>query len=93
MENKVGDIINKYMVDISLTYAKEYKKDPKNFLNTYHKNKSIRTIAASVVATYKDLKAYEPQKDFTQYAEKFYSGGEAIVFAEFLSIIHSIIKQ
>lgn len=89
----VGSIINKHIVDMSLTYAKEYKENPKNFLSTYHKNKSIRTTASFIVSTYKQIGAYEPKKDFTQYAEKYYSGEDSRVFAEFLSIIHSIITE
>lgn len=78
---------------MSLTYAKEYKENPKNFLSTYHKNKSVRTTAAFIVSTYKQIGAYEPKKDFTQYADKYYLGEDSRVFAEFLSIIHSIITE
>ena len=88
----IGSIINEHIVNMSISYAKEYNQNPNNFLNTYHKNKSVRTTAAFIVGTYKQIGAYEPKKDFTQYAEKFYSGEDARVFAEFLAIIHSIIN-
>ena len=93
----VSDILNESMVNMSITYAKEYKANPKNFLNTYKKYDSIRTAAAFIVGSYKQIGAFdeckESGKDFTEYANKHFSGEEARVFAEFLLIIYSIINQ
>lgn len=93
----VSDILNEHMVNTSLTYAKEYKQDPKSFLNTYKKYQSIRTAAAFIVQTYKQIGAFEEckesGKDFTEYASKHFQDQEARVFAEFLLIIYSIIND
>jgi len=93
----IGDILNEHMVNMSLTYAKEYKQNPKNFLSTYKKYQSVRTGAAFIVQTYKQIGAFEEckesGKDFTEYASKHFNGEEARVLAEFLLIIYSIINQ
>lgn len=93
----IKDILNENMVNMSLTYAKEYQSNPKNFINTYKKYESIRTAAAFIVGTYKQIGAFdeckESGKDFTEYANKHFEGEQARVFAEFLLIIYSIINQ
>lgn len=93
----IGEIINEHIVNMSVSYASEYKRNPKNFLSTYKKYKSIRTSAAFIVQTYKQIGAFEEckesGKDFTEYASKHFDGEEARVFAEFLLIIYSIINK
>ena len=96
--NSIGEIINEDMVEMSITYAKEYKRDPKNFLSTYKKFKSIRMAAGFIVSTYKDKGIFneckESGKDFTDYAMKHFDDyHDAKVFAEFLLIIYSIINE
>ncbi len=94
--NSIGDVINEHMIEMSITYAKEYKRDAKNFLSTYKKFKSIRMAASSIVAAYKERGIFEEckesGKDFTEYASKHFEDHEAKVFAEFLLIIYSIIN-
>jgi len=93
----IGEVINQSMIDMSISYAKEYKQNPSNFLNTYRKFASIRMAAAFIVKAYKDIGAFEEckqsGKDFTEYANKYFTGEQARVFAEFLLIIYSIINQ
>jgi len=96
--NSIGEIINEHMIAMSITYAKEYKRDPKNFLNTYKKFSSIRMAASSIVSSYKEKGIFneckESGKDFTDYAMKHFSDyHDAKVFAEFLLIIYSIINN
>lgn len=96
--NSIGEIINEHLVEMSITYAKEYKRDPKNFLSTYKKFKSIRMAASSIVSTYKEKGIFkeckESGKDFTDYAMKQFSDyHDAKVFADFLLIIYSIINE
>lgn len=94
--NSISEIINEHMIEMSITYAKEYKRDARNFLNTYKKFKSVQMAASSIVAAYKEKGIFEEckesGKDFTDYASKHFEGREAKVFAEFLLIIYSIIK-
>jgi len=93
----IGEVITQSMVDMSISYAKEYKQNPVNFLNTYRKFASIRMAAGFIVKAYKDIGAFdeckESGKDFTEYANKYFKGEDARVFAEFLLIIYSIINQ
>lgn len=95
--NSISEIINENMIEMSITYAKEYKRDAKNFLNTYKKFKSVRMAASSIVIAYKERGIFEEckqsGKDFTEFASKHFEGYEANVFAEFLLIIYSIINE
>lgn len=93
--NSIGEIINEHMIEMSITYAKEYKRDAKNFLNTYKKFNSIRMAASSIVSAYKEKGIFkecqESGKDFMDYALKHFNDyQQAKVFAEFLLIIYSI---
>ena len=85
------------MVAMSITYAKEYKLNPKNFIGCYKKFKSVQMAASSIVAAYKEQGIYkecqESGKDFTEYSLKHFEGQEAKVFSEFLLIIYSIINN
>lgn len=93
----IKDIINDNFVDMSITYAHEYKANPRNFLNTYKKFASIRMAAAFIVKAYKEIGAFEEckqtGKDFTEYALKYFEGDDARLFAEFLLIIYSITNE
>lgn len=89
----VSEIIDQDFVNLSIEYAKSYKENPKAFLSSYKKYESVRSSCQMIISTYKRIGAYEPKKDFSEYAKKFYSGEDARIFSEILSIIHSIIIQ
>lgn len=93
----IKDIINDNFIEMSITYAHEYKRNPANLISTYRNNKSVRMACAFIVKSYKEIGAFEEckqtGKDFTKYAEKYYSGEDARVFAEFLLILYSIINE
>lgn len=96
--NSIGEIINEHLIEMSITYAKEYKRDARNFLNTYKKFNSIRMAASSIVSAYKERGIFkeckESGKDFMDYSLKHFTDySEAKVFAEFLLIIYSIINE
>lgn len=84
------------LVDLSFYYAMEYKKDGKNFLNTYRKFQSIRTVCQSIIAAYKKNGAYQEMDqekvNFKPYAYKYYEGKEAQNLADILLIIYNLTK-
>ena len=92
----VSQIIDEQMINLSFFYAREYKKDGKNFLNTYRKFKSIRTVCESIVAAYKRSGAYDEmiQEDisFKPFAYKYFDGQEAKTLSDILLIIYNLTK-
>ena len=92
----VSQIIDEQMIDLSIYYAQEYKRDGKNFVNTYRKFKSVRSVCESIVAAYKRCGAYaemnQEEISFKPYAYKYFDGQEARTFADILLIIYNITK-
>jgi hypothetical protein len=92
------EITNSSFVELSLTYARSYEKNPKAFINSYKRYNSIRLVCNWIVYTYKYIGAFEEckalGKDFTDWAnrqdvdDKYKKG-----LAEFMLIIYSIIKK
>jgi hypothetical protein len=87
-------LIDEKMIDLSIFYAHEYKRDGIKFLNTYKKFKSIRSVCESIVAAYKRCGAYQEMDqdkiNFKPYAYKYFDGREAQIFADILLIIYNI---
>ena len=93
-----NEIVNNSFVELSLTYAREYEKNPKNFINCYIKHKSIRVVCKWIVFTYKYIGAFEEVKaqgkDFSNWVNKQnLNEQDKKSFNEVLMIIHSIIHQ
>jgi hypothetical protein len=93
-----NEITNHSFVEISLTYARNYEKNPKAFISAYKQYNSIRLVCDWIVYTYKYIGAFDEckalGKDFTDWANRQdvdnkYKKG----LAEFMLIIYSIIKK
>lgn len=92
------EITNNSFVEISLTYARSYEKNPKAFISSYKNYNSIRLVCDWIVYTYKYIGAFDEcktlGKDFTEWAnrqdveEKYKKN-----LADFMLIIYSILKQ
>jgi hypothetical protein len=92
------EITNNSFVELSLTYARAYERNPKAFISTYKKNLSIRLVCNWIVFTYKYIGAFDEcktlGKDFTDWAnrqevdEKYKKN-----LAEVMLIIYSILKK
>lgn len=69
-----NEITNNSFVEISLTYARSYEKNPKAFINSYKKYNSIRLVCDWIVYTYKYIGAFDEckvlGKDFTEWANR-----------------------
>jgi len=69
-----NEITNNSFVEISLTYARSYEKNPKVFINSYKKYNSIRLVCDWIVYTYKYIGAFDEckalGKDFTEWANR-----------------------
>jgi len=93
-----NEITNNSFVELSLTYARCYEKNPKAFIGSYKRYNSIRLVCNWIVYTYKYIGAFDEckalGKDFTDWAnrqdvdEKYKP-----LLAEFMLIIYSIIKK
>lgn len=93
----LAEVIDDSMIKISLTYAKEYSANPKNFITCFIKFDSIKTVCAFVVQSYKHIGAFAEcltlGKDFTDYANRqMIEDKWKRVLAEILLILYSIIK-
>jgi hypothetical protein len=90
------EITNNSFVELSLTYARSYEQNPKRFLNSYKKFKSIRMVCDWIVYTYKYIGAFEEcksfGKDFTEWANRQDVENKKGL-AEFMLIIYSILKK
>lgn len=92
------EITNNSFVELSLTYARSYEKNPKAFISSYKKYNSIRMVCDWIVYTYKYIGAFDEckllGKDFSEWAnrqdveDKYKTN-----LAEFMLIIYSILKQ
>lgn len=91
---KFNDIAFATFTDLSVTYAKLYKENPKAFISGFRKFKSVRMACAWIVWAYKaqgvmrEVKAYG--KDFSQYADKYFDGETARLFNEICQILYAI---
>jgi hypothetical protein len=87
-------IVHKHMIEISLSWANEYQKNPKNLISTLKKFKSMRTIAWYIVYAYKHEKIFDEckasGKDFSNYAMANFAPDDAQNIADLLLIIYSI---
>jgi hypothetical protein len=85
-----------HLIKLSFYYANEYQKDGRNFLNTYRKYKSIRTVCQEIIRAYKSEGAYQEMDqentNFKPYAYKYYEGKEAQNLADILLIIYNLTK-
>lgn len=91
---KFNDIAFVTFTELSVTYAKLYKEDPKAFISAFRKFKSVQMACGWIVWAYKaqgimrEVKAYN--KDFSQYANKYFDGQTARVFNEICQILYAI---
>ena len=91
----ISEIIDQDFVNLSLEYAKEYKANPRAFLESYRKFQSVRSSCEMIASTYKRIGAYqecEKPKSIYEYTNKHYIGKDADVLSDMLLIIYNIIK-
>lgn len=92
-----NDIAFKTFIDLSIDYARLYKENPKAFVSAFRKFKSVQMACAWIVWAYKaqgimrEVKAYN--KDFSQYANKYFDGQTARVFNEICQILYAIMAD
>lgn len=96
--NLFNEIMNNSFVELSLTYARAYEENPKNFVKCYIKHKSIRMCCDWIVYTYKYIGAFDEckqiGKDFTDWANRQnVEEKQKQPLADFMLIIYSIIKK
>lgn len=92
------EITNNSFVELSLTYARCYQKNPKAFIGSYKRYNSIRLVCDWIVYTYKYIGAFEEckalGKDFTEWANRQdVEEKHKKNLAELMLIIYSILKQ
>lgn len=101
MENlkpgELSEVINQHMIELSVTWARQYEKNAKNFITCFLKYPSIRFCAAFIVQAYKREGAFKEcqatGKDFSDYANKQNLDQKwKRVLAETLLIIYSITR-
>ena len=91
---KFNDIAFKTFTDLSVEYARLYKENPKAFIAAFRKFKSVQMACAWIVWAYKaqgimrEVKAYN--KDFSQYANKYFDGETSRMFNEICQILYAI---
>ena len=89
-----NNIVHKYMIEISISWAREYQRNPKNLISTLKKFKSMRTVAGYIVYSYKYEKIFDEckasGKDFSDYAFANFAPDDAQNIADLLLIIYSI---
>lgn len=88
---------NAGFIELSQLYAKEYVKNPKNFIVCFLKYKTVRSCCEAIVITYKQIGAFKEcqatGKDFSDYANKLnLSDKWKRVLAEILLIIYVVIN-
>jgi hypothetical protein len=93
-----NEIVNNSFVELSLTYAREYEKNPRNFVNCYIKHKSIQMCCNWIVFTYKYIGAFEEckqlGKDFTDWADRQkIKDDQKKPLAELMLVLYSILKK
>lgn len=90
----VGEIYNNGIVNLSLMYASEYEKNPKNFIRCFLKFKGIRSVCEQIVNVYKKIGAFDSNgKDFSEWVNKQPLEEKCKkVLTEMLLIIYSIIN-
>lgn len=98
---ELAELVNeetvKTFIDLSIAYAKLYQENPRAFIMSFRKFKSIRMASAFIVTVYRSqglLKECKEAtgKDFSKYAEKYFDGPTAKVFGEILLIIYAITR-
>lgn len=92
------EITNNSFVELSLTYARCYQKNPKAFISSYKKYNSIRLVCDWIVYTYKYIGAFDEcktlGKDFTDWANRQdVDDKHKNNLADFMLIIYSIVKE
>lgn len=95
IQNKeFNKIWNEGFINLSVVYAKEYDKNPVNFITCFLKYGSVRSVCKEVVQVYKKNGAFADclatGKDFTEYAEKRNVGKWTGVLADILLIIYCL---
>jgi hypothetical protein len=93
-----NEITNHSFVEISLTYARNYEKNPKAFISAYKQYNSIRLVCDWIVYTYKYIGAFDEckalGKDFTEWASRQdVDDKDKTNLANIMLIIYSILKK
>lgn len=93
----VDEIADEHLINLSLDYAREYKIDGKNFLNTFKKFKSVRMACESIVSAYRRCGAMKEIEEtgvcFKPFAYKYLNGQDAKILANILLIIYAITNE
>ena len=91
-----NEVTNNTFVEISLSYARLYEENPKAFINSFKKYKSIRMACEWMIYTYKYIGAFEEVKalgkDFTDWANK-QDVEEKQTLADTMLILYFILKR
>lgn len=91
---KFNDIAFVTFTELSVTYAKLYKENPKAFIAAFRKFKSVRMACAWIVWAYKAQGIMREVKlfnmDFCKYANKYFDGETARMFNEICQILYAI---
>jgi hypothetical protein len=91
-----NEVTNNTFVEISLSYARLYEENPKAFISSFKKYKSIRMACEWMIYTYKYIGAFEEAKaigkDFTDWANK-QDVEEKQTLADTMLILYSILKR
>lgn len=91
-----NEVTNNTFVEISLSYARLYEQNPKAFINSFKKYKSIRMACEWMIYTYKYIGAFDEVKslgkDFTDWANK-QEVEEKQILADTMLILYSILKK
>lgn len=96
LAERLDEVTIETFTNLSVVYAQLYKENPRAFINSFRKFKSIRMASAFIVQVYRsqgimrEVKA--TGKDFSKYAEKYFDGPTAKVFGDILLIIYAITK-
>ena len=89
---EVSEIINKTFINLGVEYARQYKKDGKNFITCFQKYLSVKMACSFIIKAYEPILIGEERKDFTDYAAKVTNGKWVRVLAEVLFVIYIISK-
>src|ERR1044071_5131062 len=87
-----SQVVNETFINLGIEYARQYKKDGKNFITCFQKYPSIRSGCCFIIKAYEPILKEVDKKDFTEYAGKVVKGEWVRVLAEILYVIYAITK-